>query len=192
MSIFRWAAPLVQRMARRWGDDDFRFLADLLRPYVPRGGVFADLGGGTGDLGAGLARALHARVVIVDPIPQMLRRVVPDPAVSACLAPVETLPFPTGYLDGVFCCDAFHHFRDQDRAAREMARVVRPGGGVLILEAEPTGLNRALVVAERLVGEPGGMRSRADIEAFLAAYGIVGRATPTRGSCYFYVGSVAP
>ncbi len=106
------------------------------------------------------------------------------------LTAVESLPFPGGYFDGVFCCDAFHHFRDQDAAVREIVRVVRPGGGVLVLDAEPTGVNRAVVAVERLFGEPGAMRSRAAMEAFMAARGINGTATATRGSGYCFLGRV--
>jgi len=192
MSVFRWAAPLLQWAARRRTEDDFRMLAGLLRPYVPPGGVFVDLGGGTGDIGAGVARALGARVVIVDPVRQMLQRVAAHPAVSVRLATVESLPFPAGYFDAAFCCDAFHHFRDQHAAAREMARVVRPGGGVLILDLEPTGANRAVGAVERLLGEPGGMCTRADLEALMAGHGIVGSASLIRGSVYSFLGSVRP
>lgn len=190
MSIFRWTAPLLQKAARRWSEDDLSPIAERLRPYVPPGNVFVDLGGGTGDIGAGLARILGARVVIVDPVRQMLARVPADPLVSARLAAVESLPFPSDFFDGAFCCDAFHHFRDQDGAAREIARVVRPGGGVLILEAEPIGLNRGVTLVERLLGEPGGMRMRADLEALFGACGVSGTTTPTRGSCYYFLGSV--
>lgn len=190
MSMFRWTAPLMQWAARRRTDDDLRRFADLLRPYIPPGGVFADLGGGTGDIGAAMARLLDARVVICDPISQMLQRVPAHPLVSVCLTAVESLPFPAGYLDGAFSCDAFHHFRDQGRAARELARVVRPGGGVLILDAQPTGLNRGVNAVERLLGEPGAMRSCAEIEALMSAQGINGTATITRGSRYAFLGSV--
>jgi len=190
VSVFRWTAPLFQRIAMRWSEDDFRSVADILRPYVPPGGVFADVGGGTGDIGAGVARALDARVVVIDSVPQMLRRVVADPLVSACLAAVEALPFPDDYFDGALCCDALHHFRDQDGAVRETARVVRRGGGILILDAEPRGLNRGLAAAERMLGEPGGMRFRDDLEEFLATRGVIGTTTPTRGSGYFFVGCV--
>ena len=190
MSIFRWTAPLFKLAARRWSDDDFRALAGELRPFVPPGGVFADLGGGTGDLGAGLARALGARVVIVDPIKQMLRRVPADPLVSVRLATAEALPFPTSYFDGVVCCDAFHHFKDQSAAAREMARVVRPGGGVLILDAEPTGPYRTIAVLERMLREPAGFRTTDDLRDFMSARGIVGTATRQGGSSYLFLGSV--
>ncbi|NLV72888.1 MAG: class I SAM-dependent methyltransferase, partial [Actinobacteria bacterium] len=163
MSIFRWTAPLLQFAARRWSEDDFRLLADRLAPFVPRGGVLADLGGGTGDLGLGVARALGARVVVVDPIEQMLLRVPADPLASVCLATAEALPFPEDYLDGLLCCDAFHHFKDQDIAAAEMARVVRTGGGILILDAAPVGVYRAVAAAERLLGEPAGFRKPDDL-----------------------------
>lgn len=190
MSVFRWTAPILQRAARHRTEDDLRVLAGMLRPYVPPGGVFADLGGGTGDIGAGLARVLDARVVIIDPVGQMLQRVPADPLVSARLASAESLPFPNGYFDGAFCFDAFHHFRDQDGAVSEMARVVKPGGGVLIVDAEPTGVNRGVVAVERLLGEPGAMRSRADVELLMATHGIVGSTSPLRGSGYSFRGSV--
>lgn len=190
MSIFRWTAPLMQWAARGRTEDDLRPLAEMLRPYVPPGGVLADLGGGTGEIGIGVARVLEARVVIVDPVSQMLQRVPAEPLVSVRLASVEALPFPAGYFDGAFCCDAFHHFHDQDRAVHEIARVVRPGGGVLVLDAEPTGLNRGVNAVERLLGEPGAMRSRARIEALMSAHGVEGTATITHGSRYSFLGSV--
>ena len=192
MSIFRWTAPLLQSAAKRWTDDDLRPWADRLRPYVPSGGVFADLGGGTGDIGAGIARALNARVVIVDPIPQMLQRVAPHPLVSARLASVDALPFPDGCFDGALCCDAFHHFRDQDAAVREIARVVRPGGGILVLDAECTGPNKLVATFERVVGEPAGFRTADGLREFMAVRGVVGSSTLMKnGRGYFFVGTVS-
>ncbi len=191
MSIFRWTAPLLQSAARRWTDDDLRPWADRLRPYVPPGGVFADLGGGTGDIGAGVARALDAQVVIVDPISQMLRRVAPHPLVSVRLASVDALPFPDSCFDGALCCDAFHHFRDQDGAVREIARVVRPGGGVLILDSERTGPNRMVAFVERMLGEPAGFHTADGLQGFMAARGVVGSSTLMKnGRGYFFVGTV--
>ncbi|MBN1320997.1 MAG: class I SAM-dependent methyltransferase [Thermoleophilia bacterium] len=193
MSIFRWTAPLLQFAARRLTDDDLRPWADRLRPFVGPGGVFADLGGGTGDIGAGIARALDARVVIVDPVPEMLRRVPAHPLVSVRLASVDALPFPDGYFDAAFCCDAFHHFRDQDAAAREMARVVRPGGGVLILDAERTGPNRGIALFERMLGEPAGFHRAGGLQEFMTARGVVGSSTlMENGRGYFFAGTIAP
>lgn len=191
MSMFGWTAPLFKLWGKRWSEEDLRYLADLLRPYVPSSGVLADLGGGTGDLGAGLAGVLEARAVIVDPTPQMLRRVDPTRRVSVRLASAESLPFPAASFDALVCCDAFHHFRDQHAAAREITRVVRPGGGVLILDMEDTGRARGFAVLERLLGEPAAFMTAEGMRAFLRGYGIEGTSTLQRGSSYLFLGSVA-
>jgi SAM-dependent methyltransferase len=190
VTVFRWMAPLFKVWGRRWSEDDFQMLGDWLRPYVPSGGVLADLGGGTGQLGAGLASELDARTVIIDPTAQMLRRVDPRPWVSVRLAGAESLPFPDGYFDALICSDAFHHFRDQDAAAREMARVVRPGGGVLILDFDPSGADRIWGYLERLVGEPAAFRTPDGMTQFLSSHGIHGESKRERGSGYSYVGTV--
>ena len=188
--MFRWAAPLCRLASRRWSEDDFQALADRLRPYVPPGGVFADLGGGTGELGAGIARALDARVVVIDATRQMLQKVQAAPLVSVRLATVEALPFPTGYFDGLLCSDAFHHFRDQEGATEEIARVVRTGGGVLVLDPEPSGLYRGVAIAERMLGEPGALRRVEEMQTLMAAHGLCGEAIRQRGSSYVFLGEV--
>ena len=192
MSIFRWTAPLFKLWGRRWTDEDFRRLAGWLRPYVSEGGVIADLGGGTGELGAGIAYELGARAVIVDPTVQMLQRVDAKPWVSVRRAPAESLPFPDGYFDALVCCDSFHHFADQDAAVREIARVVRPGGGLALLEMDPAGRDRFWAALERLLGEPASFRSPEDLQRFLAVHGIDGIAKRERGSGYSFVGTVGP
>ena len=67
---------------------------------------------------SGWRRQLGAEVVVADVTPEMLRRVSPDPSISVRLTAAEALPFPDGHFDGLLCSDAFHHFRDQDAAAR--------------------------------------------------------------------------
>lgn len=189
MSIFNWTAPIFKLAGHRWSSDDFRVLAEHLRPFVPPGGVFLDLGGGTGELGTGLAQALQARVVIVDPTPQMLRRADAHPLVTQRLASAESLPFPDSYFDGLVCSDAFHHVRDQTAAAKEIARVVRPGGGALFLEFEPT---KTLTWLERLVREPAHFRTSQELQQFLASHGIRGECIPVGATTYLCVGTVGP
>jgi ubiquinone/menaquinone biosynthesis C-methylase UbiE len=164
-------------------------MAHWLRPYVPPGGLLADLGGGTGDLGAGLALELGARAVIVDATPQMLQRVDAAPWVSVRLAAAESLPFPDGCFHAVVCCDAFHHFRDQDAAAGEIARVLRPRGGVLVLDLDPRGSERLVSVLEKMVREPAGFRTPAEMELLMREHGIAGQSQRQRGSGYAFVGT---
>ena len=193
MSIFRWTAPLFKVWGRRWREEDFRHIAGWLRPYVPdEGGVLADLGGGTGELGAGVAHELAARAIIIDPTPQMLSRVDARPWVSVHLAPAEAMRFPNGYFDAIICCDAFHHFADQSAAAHEIARVVRPGGGVVVLDMYPTGSGRFWAALERLLGEPAGFKTAVALACLLANHGIIGVCRHERGSGYSFVGAVRP
>jgi ubiquinone/menaquinone biosynthesis C-methylase UbiE len=190
LSIFRWTAPIFKLAGRRWSEADFGKVAHWLQSFVPPGGVLLDLGGGTGDLGAGVARALRAQVVVVDSTPQMLARVTARPFVSVRLAAAEQLPFPDSHFDAVLCSDAFHHFRDSDAAVGEMRRTVRPGGGVVILEINGSGLGRLLTLAERMLGEPAGFRDPLDLRNYLAARGIVGTTTRLRGISYAFEGVV--
>jgi len=191
MAFFGWAAPLFKLAGRRWSEDDFRAVADMLRPSATGGRPILDLGGGTGQLGTGVAAQLGTQAVIVDATPQMLVRVAADPRVSVTLATAEALPFPAGHFDALICSDAFHHFRDQDRAVREMARVVRPGGGVLILDLEPTGWVRGAALVERALGEPAAFMSTPQITSFMAERDIIGTVTRHRLSSYSYLGTVA-
>jgi demethylmenaquinone methyltransferase/2-methoxy-6-polyprenyl-1,4-benzoquinol methylase len=192
MTVFRWVAPAFKWSGRRWSDADFRLLADRLRPHVPPGGLLLDLGGGTGELGAGVAATLGAWVVIVDTTAQMLRRVEPRPSLSVMLAPAEALPFPDDHFDALLCSDAFHHFRDQAAAAAEMARVVRPGGGILLLEPDAQARGaRILRLGERMLGEPGTFKSPREMEAFMAGFGVDGVSSRLRGLSYMFLGTVS-
>src|SRR5215211_4470502 len=48
----------------------------------------------------------------------------------------EELPLPDASVDGAVCSDAWHWF-DGARAADELARVIKPGGGVVVCVSHP-------------------------------------------------------
>ena len=54
--------------------------------------------------------------------------------VSLSLADADCLPFPPGSFDLVTCRVSMHHFANPQIAFREMARVCKPGGRVLIMD----------------------------------------------------------
>lgn len=86
-----------------------------------------DLGAGTGKLTARLAeRGLN--VVAVDPIAEMLEVLrAALPGIPALLGTAEHIPLPDRSVDAVLVAQAWHWF-DPQRAAAEVARVLRPGG----------------------------------------------------------------
>ena len=94
---------------------------------LPPGARVLDLAAGTGKLTRLLVRRF-ARVIAVEP-DDALRRLIRNAETFAGTA--ESIPLPDASVDGVFCAEAFHWF-DAPRAVAEIARVVRPGGSVVV------------------------------------------------------------
>lgn len=126
--------------ASGFGSDAARY--DRARPGYPdavvdriaalAGGPVLDLAAGTGKLtGSLVARGLE--VIAAEPVPAMRRLLAETVPVRHVVAAVaERLPFAPACFSLVTVAQAFHWF-DADRAWRELARVVRPGGHVAIV-----------------------------------------------------------
>lgn len=89
-----------------------------------------DLAAGTGRLTRELAKRF-ARVFAVEPDDQM-RALIEEGTVLAGSA--EAIPVDGASVDAVFVGEAFHWF-DPSRATREIARVLRPRGGLAVIYA---------------------------------------------------------
>lgn len=99
-----------------------------------------DLGCGTGIWAGPLAEWLDACVVGVDPSRGMLgvaRRARWSPRVRYLCGRAEELPVRDRSIDLAWLSTVVHHFSDLPRAAGELARVVRPGGRVMVRGAFP-------------------------------------------------------
>lgn len=191
MGFFNWAAPAFNRLADRWSPDSIEQIAGWLRPYVDPGGRMLDVGGGTGALAVRLSHALDAEVIVIDPTPEMLAYVPSEPLVRTVLGSAEAVPLDDASVDAVLVSDAFHHFDDQPSATSEFARVVRPGGGVVVLELDPRPwYMRPIVAAEKLLGEPGTFFTPEEMCAFMAEHGIAGTCERIKGPSYRFTGTV--
>jgi demethylmenaquinone methyltransferase / 2-methoxy-6-polyprenyl-1,4-benzoquinol methylase len=104
---------------------------------LPAGSLVLDVAAGTGDFTRELARR-GLRAVASDLSYGMLRagRDMPE----RVQADATALPFRAASFDGVTCGYALRNVSDLRATFDEMARVVRPGGRVSLLEvAEPAG-----------------------------------------------------
>jgi SAM-dependent methyltransferase len=118
------------------------------RPGWPRGVVeiveapptatVLDLGAGTGKLTRLLVAAFD-RVVAVEPADAMRQMLLEMcPGVEALSGSAEAIPLPDATADAVFAAQSFHTF-DATRAIAEIARVLRPGGAIVLLWNLPAG-----------------------------------------------------
>lgn len=104
------------------------------------GGWFLDLGTGPGEIPLMLCeRVARVRVIGVDLSWQMLRIAEQRRHASPCAqrvvfqyADVKALPFIDGAFDGVISNTILHHIPEPARMLCEAARVLRPGGVLLI------------------------------------------------------------
>jgi ubiquinone/menaquinone biosynthesis C-methylase UbiE len=109
----------------------------LARLSLRRADRLLDVGCGTGALLHRLSRSHSpSRLSGVDPVPEMLavaRRRLP-PEVELRDGWAERLPFEADRFDVVVSCNMFHYIRDPALALREMGRVLRPGGRLVITD----------------------------------------------------------
>jgi ubiquinone/menaquinone biosynthesis C-methylase UbiE len=116
---------------------------DVVRDISPRPGErVVDVGAGMGPATV-LAAKSGASVLAVDPTPYMRRiiavrrlgqrrrtaiRVVDGSAVS--------IPAADHSVDAVWTVNTMHHWTDLDAAVHELARVLRPGGRILLVDED--------------------------------------------------------
>jgi len=107
---------------------------------LPQGALVADLACGTGQFCRALGRAGY-RTIGVDSAAGMLARA--RGADQFVRADILDLPFAPASVDGVTSGFALRNVVDIGRCVAEMARVVRPGGRVAVLDlAEPRAATR--------------------------------------------------
>jgi SAM-dependent methyltransferase len=128
------AALYVQSPVHSGGPD-----LEQIRDIVARrpGAAVLDLGCGGGHVSYFVAPVARS-VVASDPSAEMLSAVSAEAAhrglanITTCHAPAEKLPFEDASFDIVVARHTTHHWPDVRRGIREAARVVRPGGVVVI------------------------------------------------------------
>jgi ubiquinone/menaquinone biosynthesis C-methylase UbiE len=131
------------RIAAEW-DETVPETPDL-QLYLERFGIQSgervlDMGSGTGRVSERLKEMVGGEGMIIptDCAINMLRRagsrLDPERVLPVC-SEAEALPYRTSLFDKIVCFSAFPHFTDPDRTLREMFRILKPGGSLLILHA---------------------------------------------------------
>jgi ubiquinone/menaquinone biosynthesis C-methylase UbiE/DNA-binding transcriptional ArsR family regulator len=111
-----------------------------LPAFLDRNWTIGDLGCGTGETAAAVAPFV-TRVIAVDRSGDMLhaarRRLRDQPNVDVRRGELEALPIDDRDLDAAIVMLVLHHTPDPAAALREAARVLRPGGALLLCDMLP-------------------------------------------------------
>lgn len=143
---FKLLAPSYERFIQPKAPEVI--LAQLGLPQ-PDGAVL-DAGGGTGRVAQFLV-GKTSQVVVADQTFEMLQEARRKDGVTAVNSHTEELPFPNGYFCCVIMVDALHHVTDQAATLKELWRVLKPGGRIIIEEPDIRNFRvKLLALAEKL------------------------------------------
>lgn len=127
------------------GRDEWQKPQEMVRALgLEPGQSVADLGAGTGYFSRYLARAVghSGRVYAVDTEPKMVKHLARrarkegTPQVRALLARPDDPALPADGVDLVLIVDTFHHIDDRVRYLEKLARRLKPGGRVAVVDFE--------------------------------------------------------
>ncbi|MCO5947980.1 class I SAM-dependent methyltransferase [Mucilaginibacter flavidus] len=125
---------------KKWDGMTMDFLKpmgdEIIRVLQPSGGdIVLDIAAGTGEPGLTIATMLSGGKVYVTDIAENMVEIARENAMRRGIKNVETitcevseLPFADNTFDAISCRFGFMFFPDMDLAAKEMLRVLKPGG----------------------------------------------------------------
>jgi ubiquinone/menaquinone biosynthesis C-methylase UbiE len=128
--LFDLIAPIYDRLISAPDPEQIIALLDL-----PTNGALLDAGGGTGRMASRLLP--HVKEIVLSDLSfSMLREARSKPLPGIVQAASHYLPFPDEHFDRILVVDALHHFDHQGDVIKELLRVLRPRGRLLIEEPD--------------------------------------------------------
>lgn len=122
----------------------------IQRLGLPIRGRLLDAGGGTGRVAQAL-KGMAGDILVADLSMGMLRQAGEKDGLLRVCAPTERLPFADGAFERILMVDALHHVINHKATARELLRVLQPGGRLVIEEPDVRTFTVKLVaLAEKL------------------------------------------
>lgn len=127
---------------KKWDDLTMDFLKptgdEIIRLINPKGAdVVLDIAAGTGEPGLTIATMLKGGKVIITDLSEDMLEIARENAMNRGIKNIETracdvceLPFADNTFDAISCRFGFMFFPDMLLAAKEMVRVLKPGGRI--------------------------------------------------------------
>lgn len=143
-----------------------KVIMGLLQPHLRDGERWLDAGCGSGYFARELANA-GADVIGVDAamgmVEESMARATSEPHAARMsfqqVETIERLPFADASFDGVLCSSVIEYVHDYAQALRELGRVLRPGGVLLVTVPNKVAMTRVLergvfAVTSQVMEEP--------------------------------------
>jgi len=141
---------LAPRLARRRAGHDRAATRPTAAPLSDV--TLLDVGAGPGTFAMRAAtRFPHLRVIAVEPSRDFAR---PRAGVEVACARGEALPLGDSSVDVAMCLSSIRHVRDRPATLRELRRVVRRGGVLVIVELDPDASSRRIAAHADQLGSP--------------------------------------
>jgi SAM-dependent methyltransferase len=99
--------------------------------------TLVDIGAGTGAFATAFSDWFDLSVIAVEPSAAMRAQIPRTSAIQVLEGDAVALPLPDESADAAWLSLVIHHIADLGAAAREIRRVLRPGGPVLIRQGFP-------------------------------------------------------
>lgn len=133
------------QVAHQWDEMRARFFSESVREKafsiaeVQEGKIAADIGAGTGFITEGLIRK-GLQVITVDQseamVEEMRKKFAHYDKIDYRIGEAESLPIADGTVDYVFANMYLHHVESPPEAIKEMARILKPEGKLIITDLD--------------------------------------------------------
>lgn len=127
---FNFFAPIYDRVIPLLNLEQLISLLD-----ITPGGSLLDAGGGTGRVSKALTD-YYSCVCVADLSEMMLKQAFSKGGMCTVQSHTEYLPFLDGTFDNIIMVDALHHVCDHEMTAKELWRVIKAGGRIVIEEPD--------------------------------------------------------
>lgn len=137
--------PYFDEVAPQWDKMRETFFSEAVREKaisianVQPGKLAADIGAGTGFITEGLVQK-GLKVIAIDQSEAMLadvkRKFADFEGIDYCLGEAESLPLSDETVDYVFANMLLHHVESPPKAIKEMVRILKPGGKLVITDLD--------------------------------------------------------
>ncbi len=146
-----------------------------------------DLGGGSGRIAKFFVGKVR-EITVADSSQGMLAVCRKHGGINCVRTFAEKLPFADGYFDKIIIVDAFHHFQDHDKVAKEVERLLGRSGQLIIEEFNPAKPIGWLAYAfERLLHMKSVFYTPASLSAFWSRRGFDLKSSIAQKAIYYTV-----